>query len=193
MPIETRHNWYLIQSEPNMMETAQSEIIARGVDFLWPQTWQRKIVDGKPLVLGKARLPGNYAFVRLQCVPTDADDTLLNDQAAAILSLRGVREVYRNARGHYSAVPAWEIQALKQIDADERRDAAKSRPKFRETRFQSGKPVRIKRGNAEGQIGTFLYSVKGMATITVGNGIKISVSDDDLSEIEAGNGARLSA
>jgi uncharacterized protein YjlB len=193
MTIETRHNWYLIQSDPRMMELAAAEITARGVEFLWPQTWRRVIVDGQPRAVPSARLPGNYAFVRLQYVPTDSDDTLLNDQAAAILSLRGVREVYRNARGHYSAVQAWEIQALKDVDAADRREAVKARPKFTNAQYKPGCAVRVLRGNAEGQSGEFLFSVRGMATVAVGNGIKLSVPECDITEIAAGNGARLSA
>jgi len=185
-----KSNWYLIGAEGGMMPTAQVEIVARGVEFLLPLTWRRALVEGHHKAVPAPRLPGGYAFVRLPYDPED--ELLLNGQAAAVKALRGVREVYKNARGHYSAVPNWEIQALKDVGAEEYREACKTRPKFAEQKFLAGASVRIVRhATAEGHVGEFLYSVRSMATISMGNGIKMSVPDCDIVQITKGDAIRL--
>jgi transcription antitermination factor NusG len=189
---EIRWNWYLLQSEPGAMTMAKMEIVARGVEFLWPRTWRRASVDGKMKAVPSPRLPGSYAFVRLPCLPEDGRQEMLNEQAAAVKSLRGVRDLFKNAMGHYSPVPNWEIQALKDIDAQEEHEAAKSSPKTKEPKFPAGSMVRILRhATAAGHVGEYLYSVRGIATLAMGNGIKMSVPDCDLTMISKGEAARL--
>lgn len=192
MPNKLRRNWYLMQSEPGAMTLAKKEIVARGVEFLWPRTWRRALVDGKMKPVPSPRLPGSYAFVCLSCFPDDPGERLLNEQAAAVKALRGVRDLFRNATGHYSAVPNWEIQALKDIDALEEHEAAKSAPKTSLPKFTPGSMVRILRhSTAEGHVGEYLYSVRGMATLAMSNGIKMSVADCDLTMISKGEAVRL--
>jgi transcription antitermination factor NusG len=189
---EIRLNWYLLQSEPGAMTMAKREIVARGVEFLWPRTWRRELVDGKHKPVPSPRLPGSYAFVCLPCEPSDRDRTMINEHVAAIKGLRGVRDVFKNASGHYAPVPNWEIQALKDIDAQEEHEAAKANPKTTEPKFPAGCMVRILRhATMSGHVGEYLFSVRGMATIALGNGIKMSVPDCDLTAITKGEAARL--
>ncbi len=188
--MSVRQSWYLISAEPGMMPTAQVEIVARGVDFLLPQTWRRVLVEGHHKAVPAPLLPGGYAFVRLQNDPED--DLLVNEQAAAVKGLRGVREVYKNAQGSYSPVRKDEIQALRDLDALEYREACKTRPKFAKQKFQAGASVRIVRhATAEGHVGQFLYSVRSLATLSMGNGIKMSVPDCDIVQITKGDAVRL--
>jgi transcription antitermination factor NusG len=187
-----RRNWYLLQSEPGAMTLAKKEIVARGVEFLWPRTWRRALVDGKMKPVPAPRLPGSYAFVCLSCVTSDSHEELLNEQAAAIKALRGVRDVFKNASGHYAPVPNWEIQALKDIDAEEEHEAAKSSPKTTLPKFPAGSMVRILRHpNAQGHVGEYLYSVRGMATLAMAGGMKVSIPDCDITMITKGEAVRL--
>lgn len=176
-----QRNWYLLEAWGGLMLTAKVEIIARKVEFLLPMTWARARVDGRDQPFSKPRLPGNYAFVCLSRDPRN--DDLLNEQAATLTTLRGVRAVYKNAAGRYAAVPKWEIQALKEAEAEEHLEAGKAKPKTMEARFKAGAKVRIVRHETwNGQVGEFLYAVRGMATLAMGLGIKLQVPECDLAE-----------
>jgi len=181
-----RYDWYLLEAEAGqgMMLTAKQEIVARGVDFLLPMSWRRKLVEGQHRPVPEPRLPGRYAFVHLPSDPANPD--ILNAQAAAVIALHGVRDIFKNARGAYATVPKWEIQALKDADAEEHREAAKAKPKFAEAKFKKGTVVRVVRHALyEGQIMEFLYSVRGQATLAFDNGIKVSIPDCDITEAMA--------
>jgi hypothetical protein len=182
MKIQPRTDWFLIESWPGLMLTAKVEIVAREVEFLLPLTWRRMKVDGRDQPHPTPRLPGNYAFVALPNDPMDQE--IVNEQAAAIAGLRGVRRVFKNARGTYQATPKREIQALREIEAEEHREAGKARPKFAEQRFKPGAKVRILRhATFEGHTGEFLYSVRGQATLAMENGIRVPLPDCDIAEV----------
>lgn len=186
-----RYDWYLLEAEQGqgMMLTAKQEIVARGLDFLLPMSWRRRLVEGQHKPVPEPRLPGRYAFVSL---PSDPDrPEVLNAQAAAVIALHGVRDIFKNARGAYATVPKWEIQALRDADAEEHREAAKAKPKFTEPRFKQGTMVRVVRHAIyEGQIMEFVYSVRGQATLAFDNGIKVTIPDCDITEA-TGQRARM--
>ena len=182
MTEQTSWHWYLVESWGGMMLTAKAEIVGRGVEFLLPMTWRRAKVDGRDQPFATTRLPGNYAFVRLS---STSDDTHLNDQAAALLTLRGVRTIYKNAAGHYAPVRKGEIQALRTAEAKEHLEAGKAKPKFTEARFKPGSKVRILRHpTAEGHVGEFLYTVNGVATLAMPGGVKFCIPECDLGEAD---------
>lgn len=180
-----RWDWYLIEVWGGMMDTARCEIVAHGVDFERPDTWRReKLVSGQHAAVPYPRMPGNYAFVRMACDPSRYD--YLREQAAALLSLRGVRHIFRSAGAgdRFAVVPRGEVQALRDADAADRKAAASARWKATEVRFKAETVVRIIRhASAEGHTGIFAYSVKGMATITMSNGAKLSLPECDLAEV----------
>jgi hypothetical protein len=187
---ELKTGWYLISAEAGMMPTAQVEIVGRGVEFLLPKTWRRALVDGHHKAVPAPLLPGGYAFVRLSM--SEKDDQVLNEQAAAVKALRGVREVYKNAMGTYSPVRNWEIQALKDLDASEYREACKTRARVSEPKFPAGCHVRILRhATMQDRIGEFLYSVRGQATLAMDNGIKLPIPDCDIAQVTKGEAIRL--
>lgn len=175
-------DWYLIEAWPGMMLTAKVEIALRRLEFLLPMTWRRAKVDGKDQPHASPRLPGNYAFVRLSSAPWDGE--FLNEQASAVKTLRGVREVYKNASGSYSPARRDQIEGLRQIEAEEHREAGRAHPKTTLSRFKREARVRILRHDRfEGQEGEFLFSVRGEATVAMENGIKIDIPEFDLIEI----------
>lgn len=177
-------DWYLIETEPGAMLTAKVEIIGRGVEFLLPMVWRRKLVEGSYKPVPEPRLPGRYAFIRLPRDPLDQD--VLNGQAAAVIGLRGVRDVFKNSRREYATVQKWEIQGLKDADAEEHREASKAKPKFSEPLFRAGARVRVVRHpNYEGQVLEFLFSVRGQATLAFDNGIKVEIPENDIIETSA--------
>lgn len=197
-------SWYLIEAHAGMMLVAQAEIISRGVEFLRPMTWRRGRVvfaeqngsippisakNSHVMPVPSPRLPGNYAFVRL---PTElGDPDTLAEQAAIVKGLRGVREVFKNAKGMYARVPQWEIDALKKADADEELEAGKAKPRVMAPKFEAGTLVRVVRGEMfEGMVGEFLYAVRGQAAIALPNGIKVPVSECDLAR-DTSDQARL--
>lgn len=188
-----RWDWFLLECQPGMMPTAKVEIIGRGVEFLHPKTWRRAFVEGRFMPVPEPMLPGRYAFVRLPCEPDDPKNGLLNEQGSAVETLRGVRQVFKNSsRTTFAPVQRWEIQALKDREATEEREAGKAKPKFMEPRFKGGTTVRIVRHDRfAGHIGEFLYSVRGQATIAMENGIKLPVPDCDIVEVDAAQAKRL--
>lgn len=175
---ESPSNWFLMESWPGMMLTAKVEIVGRRVEFLLPETWRRAKVDGRDQPHSSPRLPGQYAFVQIF-------GSSIDEQIAALLTLRGVRTVFKNSLGRYARVPEWEIQALKEAAAAEHREAGKAKPKQTETRFKAGARVRIMRHpTAEGHVGEFLYSVRGQSTLAMENGIKMDIPEFDLAEVD---------
>lgn len=191
---EIRWNWYLLEAEggSESVALAQKEIVAHDVGFLWPKTWRRERVDGKFRPVPYPRLPGSYAFVQLPCQPNDPHREMINEHVAEVLKKRGVRRVFKNAEGHYAPVRNWEIQALKDLGAEEEHEAAKASPKTKEPKFPAGSKVRILRhAKFEGRVGEFLYSVRGIATLAMDNGIKLPVPDCDIALISKGEAARL--
>lgn len=189
---DIRWDYFLIESWPGMMLTAKVETVSRGVEFLLPLTWRRAKVDGRDQPHSSPRLPGNYAFVRLGRVfesgKKDAAEIHehLNEQAAALTQLRGIKTVFKNAAGRYSHVPQVEIQALKEMEAQEHQEASRGKGKAIESRFKAGAKVRILRhATAEGHVGEYLYSYHGMATLAAGSGIKLTIPECDLVEAPA--------
>lgn len=188
------YDWYLIDVHGGMMLTAQKEIIARGVEFFHPKSWRRAMVEGHYRPVPTSMLPGGYAFVALPSEPEDPDQEMINGQAGALKRLRGVHDVFKNSRGRYEKVRRNEIQALKDMEAEEHLEAGKTRPKFVEPKFQKGTMVRVLRhATVEGNVGEFLFSVRGLATLAMPNGIKFSVPDCDLAAITKGEAMRLAS
>jgi len=188
-PTHIRWDYFLIESWGGMMLTAKIEIVKRGLEFYLPLTWRRAKVDGRDRAHPENLMPGNYAFVRLaRGFSSDrkdaAEDTAyINDQASALAQLRGVRAVFKNARGAYSPVPRREIQALKDREAQEHQEASRGKGKVQETRFKPGTKVRIVRhATAEGHVGEYLYSYHGSATLAMPGGVKFTIPECDLVE-----------
>lgn len=192
-----RWDWFLIESWGGMMLTAKVEIVTRGVEYFLPMTWRRTKVEGRDQPHATARLPGNYAFVRLGRV-FDSEDknaiedpAYLNEQAAGLAQLRGVRTVFKNAAGRYSPVPRYEIHDLRKREAEEHQEASRGKGKTVESRFKPGAKVRILRhATAEGHTGEYLYTYHGLATIAVPGGIKFTIPECDLVEVPA-QGVRM--
>jgi hypothetical protein len=187
-----RWDYFLIESWPGLMLTAKLEIVKRGIDFMIPQTWRRAKVDGRDQPHSSPRLPGNYAFVKLGRVyESDAKDAAevvshLNDQAAALAQLRGVKAVFKNASGNYSAVRKHEIQELKELEATEHQDASKGKGKTIESRFKKGTKLRVLRHPyLKDEIVEYLWSYHGEAKVATANGIKADIPEYDLIEAPA--------
>ena len=193
MADEIVFHWYLIAADTGMMPTAQFEIVTRKVGWLLPKMWRRALVDGQFRPVSSLRLPGNFGFVELPKIKGDPLETLLNEKAAAVEALRGVRKVYTNAAGRYSRVPADEIQYLKDQEAADYKEACKSKPKFAAPKFPPNTTVRILRNERyAGYVGEYLYSLRGMATIAMPNGIKLPpIPDCDIVQITKGEAVRL--